>query len=233
MGLQPTVWASSEKVRPFMDFALRIVSAISGSMAMSLRSKSFAAVLEHVGEGLFNSMKRLPAGIRPKLACVGNQERLIDGAHSRGVDPDLNRSVAQGDKVAQGVGKLCSSTGSKIIDLAWSSVLGKEAIAADDIANICEVANDLEIANLDVGFAPSFNLGDLVCEGCENIGRRLSGAGMVERPNHDHVRAMSEMVLDAQKVGRSLAGRVGVVRSQRAVFLDRQMLWVGIAVADP
>src|SRR5271157_5177197 len=148
-----------------------------------------------------------------KLARIGNQERLIDGAHTRWIDPDLHRSVGQGDKVAQGVRELRSSTGSKIINLAWFSVLGEEAIAADHVANVGEVTNNLEIANLDTGFTPSLDLGNLVCKSRQDVSRRLPWAGMVERPDHDHIRAMSEMVLDAQEVGRGLAGRVGVVRS--------------------
>jgi len=99
-----------------------------------------------------------------KLTRIGNQERLIDGAHTHWVNSNLDRSVGQGDEVAQSVGKLRSSTGSKIIDLAWFSVLGKEAVAADHVANIGEVTNDLEIANLDIGFPPSLDLGNLVCK---------------------------------------------------------------------
>ena len=72
-----------------------------------------------------------------------------------------------------------------------------------------------------------------MCKGRQDVGRRLPWAGMVERPDHDHIGTVSEMVLDAQDVGCGFASRVGVVRSQGAVFLDRQVLRGGIAVADP
>ncbi len=135
-------------------------------MVTLLQNEALAAALEHVGEGLLDGMERLPPGVRAQLARIGNQERLIDGAHSRWVDSDFDRSVRQAGELAQGVGELGSATGPEIIDFAWFSVLGKEVIAADHLANIFEVTNDLQIANFDISFAPSFNLSNLVCKGC-------------------------------------------------------------------
>ena len=140
----------------------------------SRRREVATAVIKHIDQGLLHAVSRFPTGCRAKLARVGNQRAADRRGASARVDPDFDRLARQSDEVIQGVGELRSSTRPKVIDLAWFSVLGQEAIAADHVANVGEVTNDLEIANLDIGFTPGLHLGDLVRKCRQDVGRRLA-----------------------------------------------------------
>ena len=66
------------------------------------------------------------------------------------------------------------------------------------------------------GLIARFGLGHLPGQATQDVGRRLPGAGVVERAGHHHLGPVGEEVLDAEEVGRPLAGRVRVVRPERA-----------------
>ena len=130
------------------------------------------------------------------------------------------------------IGELGAASRAEVVDLAGLAVPGQQAIAADHVADVGEVADDLEVADLDVGLAPCLHLGNLERQRRQDVRRRLPRAGMVERPDHHHVGPVRQVVLDAQEVGRGLAGRVRVVGAERAVLPHRKMLRAGVAVAD-
>src|SRR4051812_40395693 len=105
----------------------------------------------------------------------------------------------------QGVRDLRPPAGAEVVNLSGFPMLSKEPISANDITNVSEIADDVEVTNLDGGLAPGLHFGDLKREGGEYIRRRLPRARVVERPNHDRVGPVRKIMLDAQQVGRGLA----------------------------
>ena len=95
----------------------------------------------------------------------------------------------------------------EVVDFAGGSALGEQAIAADDVADVGEVADDVEVAGLDAELVTGLDLGHLPRQCAEDVRRRLPRAGVVERSDHHDVGAVRQEVLDAQQVGRGLCSR--------------------------
>jgi hypothetical protein len=52
-------------------------------------------------------------------------------------------------------------TGAEVINLAGLSFFGQEPVGSDNVSDVGEVADDVEVADLNPGFEPGFDLGDL------------------------------------------------------------------------
>ena len=172
--------------------------------------------VEHVGEGLLDRESGLPAGRGAELGGVGDEQGLIDGADPGGVDEDLDRPAGERGEDVQGVGELRAAAGAEVVNLAGGPFFDQEAVAPDDVADVGEVADDVEVADLDAGLPARLDLGHLSGQGAQDVGGRLPGAGVVERPGHHDVGPVRQEVLDPEQVGGGLAGGIGVVRAQRA-----------------
>ena len=61
---------------------------------------------------------------------------------------------------------LVPNPSAEVIDLARLPVLSQKPIAANHITDVSEVANYIEIAHLDVSFAPSLYFSNLACKCC-------------------------------------------------------------------
>src|SRR5262249_32673816 len=86
---------------------------------------------------------RRPGGA--ELGGMGDEKGLIDGAHPRRIDEDVNGDLRQLGEHGEGVGQADSAARAEVVDLARPALLGEQAIAADDVADVGEVANDVEI----------------------------------------------------------------------------------------
>ena len=200
-----------------------------------MRPASFRApapVVQHIRQRLLDRVPRRPAGGGAELGGVGHEQGLVHRADAGRVDADLDRDAGQGREDLEGVREPGAPAGAEVVDLARRRPFGQEAVGADDVADVGEVADDVEVADLDARPGPGLDLGDLPGQAAEHVAGRLPGAGVVERAGHHDVGAVGEEVLDAQQVGRPLAGGVRVVRPERAGLAHRQVLGRRVAVAD-
>ena len=147
-----------------------------------------------------------------KLGGIGDQQRLIHGTDARRIDAYFDGAAGQGCEMMQGIGDLRPPAGAEVVNLSGFPMLGKEPITTNDVTDVREIADDVEVADLDGSLAPGLHLGDLKSEGGEYIRGRLPRARVVERPDHDGVGTVRKIMLDAQQVGRGLACGVGIVR---------------------
>ena len=89
-----------------------------------------------------------PANRRAELGGIGNQQGLVDRTHPRGINSNRNGLRCLRAEVLQCIGDLGALTAAKIIDLARLAVLPQKPVGTNDVANVNEVTNDIEVANL-------------------------------------------------------------------------------------
>ena len=135
--------------------------------------------------------------------------------------PLLKACAGQAAEDVEHPGELDVAAGADVVDLAPLAALDEQPVGADDVADVGEVAHHVEVADLDPGLPADLDLGHLPGEAADDINVSLAGTGVVERPGHDDVGAVGQVVLDAQDVGGGLAGGVRVVRAQGAALVDR------------
>src|SRR5487761_2474559 len=124
--------------------ALRLSIGSGSSLSYRLAGDLGAPVVEHIPQRLLDRVARGPAGGDAELAGVGDEQRLVDGADPRGVDVDLDGAIGEVRERVQGVGDLDALARAEVVDLAGIAFLGEQAVAADDVADVGEVADDLE-----------------------------------------------------------------------------------------
>ncbi len=110
-------------------------------------------------------------------------------------------------------------------------------ICAHHVANIKEVALGFEISHMNdrFGFA-RFDLGDLACEGRDDVGIGLTGASVVERAKADGAQTVICHLPDHHVCGR-LGGAVNRHRQKRRTFRHRaghaqERSAIGLRTAD-
>ena len=91
-------------------------------------------------------------------------------------------------------------------------MLPQKPVGTDHVADVNEVADYVEVANLQTLALASFYLSHMERQPGQHIAGRLTRPRVVERPNHDGVGPVRKIMLDAQQVGCGLACGVGVVR---------------------
>ena len=74
----------------------------------------------------------------------------------------------------EGVGEPGAPAGAEVVDLAGDALQRQQAIAADDVADVGEVADDVEVADLDARLLARLDLGHL--PGQSRPGRRSTTA---------------------------------------------------------
>jgi hypothetical protein len=202
-------------------------------MAESLRTGFLSIVFKHIGESLLDRVARLPACCCAELACISNEQPLIDWADAGWIDPDLDRASSKGPKVFERIGELGAASSAEVVNLTSLPLLGEQPVGAGNVANVCEVANDIKIPNCDVVSPPSLDLRYLKCQCREYIRRQLPRSGVVEGANDDNISPVGQVMFDAKQVRRSLACPVWIRWAQRTVLSDGQVDRRGVAIANP
>ena len=121
-------------------------------------------------------------------------------------------------------GQLHVAAGADVVDLAGLAFLDEQTVGADDVADVGEVADDVEVADLDTGSQAALDFGDLAGEAGEGVEIGLAGARVVEGAGHEGGGAVGQAVLDAEQVDGGLAGGVRVIGAFGASFGDGQVL---------
>ena len=116
--------------------------------------------------------------------------------------------VASDRRCSERIGDLGALAAAEVVDLAGLAVLRQEPVGADHVADVGEVADDVEVADLHALAPARFHLGHLKRQRGQHVAGRLPRPGVVERPDHHHVRAVRQVVLDPQQVDRRLARRI-------------------------
>lgn len=81
---------------------------------------------------------------------VGNKQGLVERSHASAIDVNWNRGFCLYSKVVHCVSDLGTATAAEVVDLTRLPILCQEAVSADDIADISEIANDVKVTDLDI-----------------------------------------------------------------------------------
>ena len=169
-------------------------------------------------------MTRLPARERRELARVSLLARDVRWSQQRLVDADLDRHSAQSDQLVDHVGDPDRLAAAEIVNVARDACHQRQAVGADHVARVVEVARDVQVADLQDGLAVArFDLGQLLGEAGDDKARVVARAGVVERPHADHGQLVLGEVLEAHHVLADLADGIRRGGPQRDVFVGRHV----------
>ncbi len=107
-------------------------------------------------------------------------------------------------------------------------MLPQKPVGTNHVADVGEVADDIEVADLQALAPADFHLSHLERQPSQHVAGRLPRPGVVEWPDHHDIGAVRQVVLNPQQVDRGLARRIGIVGAQRAIFVDRNELRGGL-----
>src|SRR5262245_53411776 len=177
-------------VRPLQRAELLSAKSPIRSTGDSALGDRAAPVFKHVGKRLLDRKAGLPTRRGAELLRVGNEPRYVDGADPRGIDVDFDRDSGQRSQSGQGVCQACASSGTEVVDLTAGAMQREQAVGADDVADVGEVADDFEVSHLDPRPEAGLDLGDLARETAEHVVRPLARTRVVERADDHDVEAV-------------------------------------------
>ena len=183
------------------------------------RARALQDVAQRVGQGVLG----FPAGGRAQFGGVAHEARRLDGTNERGILHEAQRALRMCEQELGDLRNRDAGTGADVVDLARRAVDREEAVRADDVADVVDVAHRVEVADGDLVAFVALGLDDALRErGDEEVGE-LSRTRVVEGPDADRLEPGAEPRLQREVRRGDLARAVGRVRPQGRRFGERQV----------
>src|SRR5687768_5605832 len=181
--------------------------------------------LEHGAKRFVERRPRPPAGRLVDLARVPRGSAVLRWPQARRVLGDLDSDAGELDQAFEQRSHRSLLARTDVVDLAADTALQQREIAAHDVANVGEVARDVDVADRDDRRTKACaDLRDLADERGDRELLPLSRTDMVERSRNDDALVARQRPLATERLRRDLADRVGIARRWRLVLVDRQSM---------
>lgn len=176
---------------------------------------------DDISQGLVERIDGHPAGMGEKPGSVDALEDVF-GAIEGGIDDRLDLGADDCLKPIEQIADPHMVVGCDIVGETASSTFEEEAICANDIADIGEIADGVEIPDLHFRNQTFFRIEDLLSEsGCHEF-RRLSGTDMVSGACDDDLQAIGCGITLEESFARDLGDGVVGNRQERGILANRE-----------
>src|ERR1700674_315271 len=209
-------------------FSSKIPTTRSTRVRRSCALDLFSPVIQEVADRRLQRNFRVPIGFGPYLCGIPKDLGNIIGTDSSRISLDVNGSPADCLECTYDIPETDGATGADVIDFTGSAFTEQCNIRTYHIANVSEVAFNLNVSDHELGRAQTrVHFSELLSDRRQYEARRLPWAGMVKRSSSDDPPTATLPVLHRQHLCHRLACSIGVIRSQRAGF-GQNALRVGI-----